>query len=330
MSALDRSGPEDFPLIGLRNFSRRPGADERARLQAMRDALQTRSRLAQAVRAFFVARDFIEIETPVKLRAPAPEEHIEAETAGSMFLRTSPELHMKRLIAAGYGRVFQMGPCFRKDELGRLHNPEFTMLEWYRAEADYMDVLADAKALLTFAAMELFGRDALRRHDREIELAPVWDVFKVPELFRAQAGWDPSENWDEERFNLDLVEKIEPFLPRERPVILLDYPAGQAALARLKPGNPKVAERWELYINGIEVANAFSELVDPAEQRARFKEAAEHRRAAGMADYPMDEDFLEALEGGMPACAGVALGFDRLAMIMAGANTLDSVRAFRE
>jgi lysyl-tRNA synthetase class 2 len=310
------------------DFPGRPGRGERGRLAALQPALALRSRLLQAVRSFFLARDFLEVETPVRVRAPAPELHIEAEPAGDAFLRTSPELHMKRLLAAGYPRLFQLGPCFRRGERGRLHRPEFTMLEWYRADADYLDLLADAKTLIPYVAREVLDRDAFRRQGRTIELAPVWDVFRVSDLFRAHAGWDPAEAYDDDRFALDLVEKVEPFLPREHPVVLMDYPAGQAALARLKPGNPKVAERWELYVDGVELANAFSELTDPEEQRRRFAETLAQRRERGLAAYPPDEDFLEALDLGLPACAGAALGFDRLALLLAGADSLDEVRPF--
>lgn len=303
---------------------------ESGRPAAMRPALELRSRMLQEVRAFFCARDFIEVETPVRVRAPAPELHIEAEAADGAFLRTSPELHMKRLLAAGYQRLFQLGPCFRKGERGLLHNPEFTMLEWYRAGADYLDLLVDAKALIRHVALGALGRDAIQRRGRDIELAPVWDAFQVSELFRVHAGWDPAEDYDDDRFSLDLVEKIEPFLPREHPVVLLDYPAGQAALARLKPGNQKVAERWELYIDGVETANAFSELTDPAEQRRRFIKTQAQRKAAQLADYPIDEDFLRALEQGLAPCAGAALGFDRLVMLFAGLDSLGQVRPFDE
>lgn len=305
-----------------------PGRVECARLKALRPALELRGRLLQAVRDFFRVRDFLEVETPVRIRAPAPELHIEAEPAGDAFLRPSPELHMKRLLAAGYPRLFQLGPCFRKGECGSFHRPEFVMLEWYRANADYLELLADAKSLLESVARAVLGRDVLQRQGRTIELSPMWEVFKVSDLFRVHAGWDPAEAYDDDRFARDLVEKIEPFLPREHPVVLMDYPAGQAALARLKPDNPKVAERWELYVDGVELANAFSELTDPAEQRLRFARAREQRREQGLADYPPDEDFLEALDVGLPPCAGVALGFDRLALLFLGAESLDEVRAF--
>lgn len=299
-------------------------------LRTVRPALELRARLVRALRAFFSERGFLEVETPVRLAAPAPELHIDAEPAGDAWLRTSPELHMKRLLAAGYERIVQVGPCFRHGESGARHRPEYTMLEWYRAGADYHDILADTKALVLFLAREVLGSTLLRRGGREIVLEPVWEYLTVSEAFLRFAGWDPVEQYDPDRFDLDLVDKVEPHLPRETPVILADYPAAAAALARRKPGNPRVAERWELYLDGIELANAYSELTDAAEQAARFDEWNRARAAAGKPVYPVDRAFLSALEKGLPPCAGVALGVDRLVMLFAGADSLDAVLPFGE
>lgn len=299
-------------------------------LRAVRTALELRARLMGALRAFFSERGFLEVETPVRLAAPAPELHIDAEPSGGAWLRTSPELHMKRLLAAGYEKIFQVGPCFRRGERGARHRPEYTMLEWYRAGADYHDILADTKALVLHLAREVLGSTTLRRGEREIFLEPVWEYLTVSEAFVGLAGWDPVEPYDPDRFDLDLVDKVEPQLPRETPVILADYPAAAAALARRKPGNPRVAERWELYLDGIELANAYSELTDAAEQAARFDEWNRARAAAGKPVYPLDREFLAALERGLPPCAGVALGVDRLVMLFAGAGSLDEVLAFHE
>ncbi len=298
----------------------------------MNAALEIRPRLLHATRTFFHARGFLEVETPVRVRAPALEAHIDAEPSGDYWLRTSPELHMKRLLAAGHEKIFQLGPCFRRGERGDRHHPEFTMLEWYRAHADYTDILADTKALITHlvgAVDERAQRARLPYQGRDIELLPRWERITVREAFVKWAGWDPVANWDEDRFNLDLVEKVEPAMPRDVPVVLTDYPAPAAALARRKRDNPAVAERWELYIGGLELANAYSELTDPVEQRARFAEAAAARRARGKEVYPLDEAFLAALER-MPPSGGIALGFDRLVMLFADAPTLDGVIAFRE
>ncbi len=310
-------------------------------------ALHLRSRLLHATRSFFHDRGFTEVETPVRLRTPALEAHIDAEPAGDHWLRTSPELHMKRLLAAGFEKIFQLGPCFRMGERGDRHHPEYTMLEWYRAHADYTDILADTKALIAHLAGSLAeggatppgallqpaGPEAppcqMAYQHQTIDLLPRWERITVREAFVRWAGWDPVAAWDEDRFNLDLVEKVEPALPRDVPVVLTDYPAPAAALARRKPSDPAVAERWELYIGGLELANAYSELADPVEQRSRFEEAARARRARGKEVYPVDEAFLAALAA-MPPSGGIALGFDRLVMLFADAPTLDGVTAFRE
>lgn len=292
-------------------------------------SLLLRSRTVHAIRGFFHERGFVEVETPVRLRAPALELHIDAEPSGERWLRTSPELHMKRLLAQGFDRLFQMGPCFRRGERGDRHHPEYTMLEWYRAHADYTDILADTKALIAHVARSVRGDTSIRYLGQTIELLPRWERITVSEAFRQFAGWDPVAHYDEERFSLDLVDKVEPRLPRDVPVVLTDYPAEAAALARRKAGHPLVAERWELYIGGMEIANAYSELTDPAEQRARFEACAAARGRLGKAVYPLDEDFLAALAD-MPPSGGIALGVDRLVMLMADAATLDDVMAFRE
>lgn len=296
-------------------------------------ALQLRSRLLHATRSFFHERGFTEVETPVRLTTPALETHIDAEPAGDHWLRTSPELHMKRLLAAGHSmrvasleKIFQLGPCFRRGERGDRHHPEYTMLEWYRTNADYTDILADTKALIAHLAGE---SNSIVYQGQRIDLLPRWERITVQDAFVRWAGWDPVAAWDEDRFNLDLVEKVEPAMPRDVPVVLTDYPAPAAALARRKPDHPRVAERWELYIAGLELANAYSELTDAAEQRARFEETAKQRRARGKEVYPIDEEFLSALSQ-MPPSGGIALGFDRLAMLFADAATLDGVMAFRE
>jgi lysyl-tRNA synthetase class 2 len=292
--------------------------------------LALRSRILRAIRHFFDARGFLEVETPVRIAAPALEMHVNAMPAGGAWLRTSPELHMKRLLAAGCERVYQLGPCFRQGERGQKHNPEFTLLEWYRANADYRDILAETKALIAAVAAAALGRTWLEYRRTHIELMPVWEILTVAEAFRSFAGWNPVEHFDADRFDLDMVNKVEPHLPAACPVVLMDYPAAAAALARRKPEDPRVAERWELYIGGIELANAFSELTDPVEQRQRFEACAAERRALGQLVYPLDEDFLAALESGLPPAGGIALGVDRLVMLLAGAASLDDVLPFRD
>lgn len=305
-------------------------ASDSASLRRLKPALEIRGRTLQSIRRFFCGQDFLEVETPVRLPAPALELHIDAEPAGDFYLRTSPELHMKRLLAAGYGRIFQMGPCFRRGEKGPRHHPEYTMLEWYRTPADYNDILADTRQLIVSAARDVLGKTEAVYQGQRVSLASEWPRWTVSEAFLKWAGWDPVESFDADRFDLDLVTRVEPALPRDVPVVLSDYPVEAAALARRKKDNPRVAERWELYVAGLELANAYSELTDAAEQRERFEACAAKRRELGKEVYPIDVPFMEALDSGLPPSGGIALGVDRLAMILADAPTLDGVIAFRE
>ncbi len=298
------------------------------RLTANNDILAIRSRVLQAVRSCFLERGFLEVETPVRLPAPALELHIEAQAAGDYYLRTSPELHLKRLLAAGHEKLFEMGPCFRRGEKGQRHNPEYTMLEWYRTRADYTDVLADCRELLPAVALQTIGTAHVVLDGCTVDLAGEWHCVTVSEVFRDRAGWDPVESFDQDRFDLDMVNIVEPALPGDRPVVLMDYPKEAAALARCRDGNPPVAERWELYVAGLELANAYSELTDSTEQRRRFEECAALRKENGRPVYPMDEPFLDALSSGMPPSGGAALGIDRLVMLLTGADSIGQVRAF--
>jgi len=279
-----------------------------------------------ALRQFFLQRDFVEVETPVRIPAPALELHIEAEPSGDAYLRTSPELHMKRLLAEGMDRIYQIGPCFRRGECGRIHHPEYTMLEWYRAHADYEDILCDMRELLPELCMAVMGRTYFTYLGKKIDVSEPWHEVSVRDVFMREAGWDPMADFDADRFDMDMVNKVEPTLPVGRPVILRDYPAEVAALARLSPADNAVAERWELYLGGMELANAYSELVDSKEQRHRFEGCAEQRCAAGRPVYPLDEAFLAALPR-MPPSGGIALGVDRLVMLLAGAESIEDVRA---
>ena len=281
------------------------------------DALKVRAGILRQIRAFFDSRGFVEVETPVRIAAPAPEPHIDcpmvAPAAKPTFLRASPELQMKKLLAAGMDRIYQIGPCFREGECGRRHNPEFTMLEWYRANADYLDILADMEELVSEILADRIKKAECP--DRKFTRLTVRDAYLK------WAQWDPFTDWDADRFDVDMATKIEPNIPKE-PVFFMDYPPQAASLSRLRGD---VAERWELYVDGMELANAFSELVDPAEQRRRFDLAREERRQLGEADYPLDEEFLEALSR-MPPSAGVALGVDRLVMLACSVDTISAVR----
>ena len=307
----------------------RPRPADSDALRDLRRVLERRAQLNDAIRRFFRERGFLEVETPVVLPANAPEATIDAVPAGAGWLRTSPELHMKRLLAAGFENIFQLGPVARAGEHGRWHHPEFTLLEWYRANAGYLEILADTKALLAFIAAELRGAADFTWQGKPVSFAQdLWEKAAVSQAFIQHAGWDPAVKFDPDRFDLDLVTRVEPALPPDHPVVLIDYPAPLAALARRKPDDPLRAERWELYLGGVELANAYSELTDPAEQRARFEEANAARARRGAKPYPLDEAFLAALPQ-MPPSGGIALGVDRLLMILADADSLDGVLPFR-
>lgn len=288
-------------------------------LARKRPALEKRARIVQTIRAFFVAGDFLEVETPHRIPGNAPELHIDALACGDGFLHTSPELCMKRLLAAGYPRLFQLCRCWRQGERGRRHLPEYTMLEWYRSGCDYRALMEDCKAL--FAALCPEGQLA------GIDLTSPWERLTVAEAFTRYGSLPLDEALATERFDEIIALEIEPRLGTERPTFLLDYPATHAALARRKPENPHVAERFELYIQGMELANAFSELTDPDEQHRRFEQEEAERRRLGKTPYPTPEKFLKELAA-LPAAAGIALGVDRLVMLLTGAQTIDEVVAF--
>jgi lysyl-tRNA synthetase class 2 len=276
------------------------------------EKLKVRDALMQSIRAFFHSDGFVEVETPIRIKTPCMELHIDAEPSGDRWLRTSPELYHKKLLAQGAQKIFEIGKCFRQGERGDRHHPEYTMLEWYRAGSDYNVMLADTTRLLRAAG-----------------IPGDLKVFTIAEIYEKFTGWNPVEKFDADRFDFDMVEKIEPSLPKDVPVILKDYPAECCALARLKPDNPKVAERWELYLGGIEIANAYSELTDPIEQRARFEKWGAQRKALGKIVYPIDEEFIRCLET-MPPSGGCALGMDRLLMALTGTATLDDILPFRD
>jgi elongation factor P--(R)-beta-lysine ligase len=282
-----------------------------------------RARIIRAVRRFFDARDFLEVETPLRIPAPAPEPHLIPQPAGRWFLQTSPELCMKRLLARGYPRIYQICKCFRQAERGRRHVPEFTMLEWYRAGADYRDLMADCEQLLAAVAAALLPGG----NGKALDLTPPWERLTVAEAFRRYTGMGADEALRRDLFEELLVEKIEPQLGFARPVFLYDYPVELAALSRRKATDPQVAERFELYIAGLELANGFSELTDPAEQRRRFLADRRLIRAAGRRPPPLPERFLTELAV-MPEAAGIALGIDRLVMVMLGVQQIDAVLAF--
>ncbi len=292
-------------------------------LARKRQTLIERARIVQTIRAFFIDHDFLEVETPQRLPANAPELHIDAVASGDWFLQTSPELCMKRLLAAGYPRLFQLGKVWREGERGARHLPEFTLLEWYRRDADYHTLMEDCEGLLC----ALVPGGALSVGGRSINLAPPWERLSITADFTRYASVSLAEALASGRFEEILTREVEPCLGLDTPIFLTEYPVELAALARPKPGDASVAERFELYMGGIEVANAFSELTDPVEQRRRFLRDEAERRAAGKVPIPLPEAFLNDLAA-LPAAAGIALGVDRLVMLLTGAERIDDVVAF--
>ncbi|OGR07005.1 MAG: EF-P lysine aminoacylase GenX [Deltaproteobacteria bacterium RIFOXYD12_FULL_50_9] len=289
--------------------------------------LRKRAALIQAVRRFFLDSGYLEVDTPILLPSIAPEAHIEPVPADGFFLQTSPELCMKRLLAAGADKIFQITRCFRRNERGSRHLTEFTMLEWYRTAADYHDLMVDCENLLQFLAQAMGGGNCLTWGESRINLTTPWERLSVAEGFSRYAPMTVNAALAADMFEVMLVEYVEPRLGQGRPTFLYDYPAELGALARLKHDDSKIAERFELYIAGLELANGFSELVDPVEQRQRFAEERQRIQAAGRDPGPMPEKFLADLER-MPPAAGIALGIDRLAMLFMNASTIDEVVTF--
>jgi lysyl-tRNA synthetase class 2 len=309
--------------------------------------LRRRARLMTASRAFFTARGYTEVETPYAVLTPGEEVHLRAfQTEREhpdgrrepLWLHTSPEFAMKKLLVAGAGPIFQLARVWRNGEASDLHASEFTMLEWYRPGVGMDALIEEATAYLRavlppevtcrgittdLSCIErLTVAEAFARHVGADVLATAGDA---PALAAAAgARLREGETWEDLFFRL-LLERIEPRLGRTHPTFLTHWPAEQAALARRDPTDPRVAERFELFLCGIELANAFVELTDPAEQRARFEADRMRRHAMAGLDWPLDEDFLSALAFGMPPSAGIALGFDRLAMVASGASRIDQV-----
>jgi lysyl-tRNA synthetase class 2 len=327
-----------------------------ARHADRRGFLLARARIATALREFFAARKFLEVETAVVVTSPGNETHLHAFAAELMtpagtrersYLRTSPEFACKKLLAGGERRIFEFARSFRNRERGALHHPEFTLLEWYRANEPYEILMEDCATILALAAKSIGSKRFLFR-DRTIDPFAAPERLTVAEAFQRYAGLDllallPPEPADRlaaaaraagvrtaaddtwgDIFSRVLVERIEPQLGRDRATILTEYPSAQSPLARPKNSDPRVAERFELYACGVELANGFAELTDVAEQRARLKAQMDEKERIYGERYPIDEDFLAALAA-MPPASGVALGFDRLVMLATGAPRIDEV-----
>jgi lysyl-tRNA synthetase class 2 len=313
------------------------------------EVLKLRARMLARIRAFFLERGVLEVETPILSAAATPDPALASLATRytgphyphgrTLYLHTSPEFPMKRLLAAGAGSIYQICKVFRDGEAGRLHNPEFTLLEWYRTGYDTRRLMEEADALVrdalggspVLAATEhLSYREVFERYTglnpHTATAAAFTDVARRHEI-HPPAGLLAQHDVAVWR-DLLLTHLIEPHLGQGRLTFICDYPASQAALARIRPGNPPVAERFELYLHGVELANGFHELADAAEQRTRFERHLHARTAAGQTAVPLDEHLLAALAAGLPDCSGVALGLDRLVMLAAGAKSIQEVLPF--
>ncbi len=312
------------------------GETERFVLRNVGRTLAERARAFALVRSFFDRRGFVEVDTPSMVPCPGLDLHLDAFGVANspLWLITSPEYQMKRLLVGGVPRCYQLAHCFRQGEVGGRHNPEFVMLEWYRAFAPMDAVIADTEELVRLVVTTLADKPFVEVEGVRVDLSVPFERFTVGEAFVRYAGVSADEaiamaTHDEDRFFRLLVEEVEPAIARiGRPVFVTDYPAPFASLARLSPDDPRVAERFELYVGSLEVCNGFGELTDPVEQRQRFVRDQEHRRAQGKPVYPIDERFVAALEEGMPPSAGNALGLDRLVALGLSARSISDVTSF--
>ncbi len=332
-----------------------------ATLAQRRPNLIARNKILAALRGRFAGWDFVEVETPCLQISPGLEPHLRAfatllegpyaDQRLPLYLHTSPEFAMKKLLAGGEPRIFQFARVWRNGERSPTHHPEFTMLEWYRAGDSYNTLMQDCQTLVQDAFLAV-GRTHACRQGMVCNIFAPWEKLTVAEAFRHYANidllatapepWKPNlealaaqsarigiaphegDRWEDLFFRI-MFDRIEPQLGATAPTILYEYPISMAALSRPKPEDRRVAERFEVYVAGVELANAFGELIDPIEQRRRFEADMDLKQALYGERYPIDSDFLAALEWGLPECCGIALGFDRLAMLAVGANSIDDV-----
>ena len=331
------------------------------RFALRRAMLDKRGQILAAVRSFFTDRGFVEVDTPALQVSPGLEPHLRAFAtklhdpqqgqAALRYLHTSPEFAMKKLLAAGMSRIWQLAHVFRDGERSATHHPEFSMLEWYRVGASYRDLMEECAALVR-ACQHAAGAQVLSWRGHAADATGDWRRISVADAFQEHCGLDllatapdplhpdtdrlaaaaigigiiphPEDDWETLFFRI-FLDRIEPLLGLGAPTILYDYPLSMAALARRHRDDPRLAERFEVYICGVELANAFGELTDAVEQRARFLADQTRKRQLYGQTYPIDEDFLAALEHGLPDCAGIALGFDRLVMLATGVQEIEEV-----
>jgi lysyl-tRNA synthetase class 2 len=285
-----------------------------------------RAGIISSVRSFFDSNDFCEVDTPIAIKSPAPEEFIESLQAGGLFLRPSPELQMKIMLVAGWEKIYQIGSCFRAGEFGCKHRPEFTMLEWYQSSADYCDLISFTTVLLQSLAKTISESGIISYKNQKIDFNRSPEIISVNDAFVKYCGVTAQQALDEDNFDLLMVSSIEPNLGLGCITFLKDYPCQRGALAKICENNSKYAERWELYIAGLEIANAYTELIDSVEQEKRFEQANQFREKNKMINYPEQTDFLEAMRYGMPPAAGCALGIDRLVMILTDNSDIANVK----
>ena len=312
------------------------GPPETWRPTASRTLLRRRARLLRDIRAFFEEKGVLEVETPLLSAAGNPDPEIQSvATRCGALLRTSPEFALKRLLAAGSGDVYELGRVFRAGESGRTRNPEFTLLEWYRVGFTYFDLMDEVTALVRHCGRGAFDgwRVAKLGYRDWFEAELGIDPFSAGEELLAAAARDRGMSTDgalERRQWLDLLTGLvlQPAVPERQLTLVYDYPAGQAALARIRPGSPPAAERFELYLGRVELANGYQELTDAEEQRRRFEADNEERARRGQETCPVDERLVAALENGLPECAGVALGVDRLLMALSDVDDISAAIAF--
>ncbi|HVO67549.1 MAG TPA: EF-P lysine aminoacylase EpmA [Syntrophales bacterium] len=291
------------------------------------DALWTRARMLRAMRDFFIGMDYLEVETPNLIPAPIPEKYIDTIPCGNMFLHTSPELYMKRLLAAGYPRIFQICKCYREGERGSCHLPEFTMLEWYCRGADYRLLMEECEKLIISVAHSLGNEEVIHYQGKKIKLQGPWENISVREAFTRYAPVSMEDAVKKNSFDEVMVGYIESHLGWEQPTFIYDYPVSGSALAKAKKDEPAIEERFELYIGGQEIANACSELIETDEHHARFKKVEEYRHSIGKPVYPVPRFLLQDNKV-IPESAGIALGVDRLAMIFCNSPIIDNVVTF--
>ncbi len=289
--------------------------------------LKLRSLVIQLTRDFFITGEYLEVDTPIRCPSIIPEAHIDPVMSGDQYLQASPELCMKRLLSMGADKIFQICKSFRKGERGKRHLPELTLLEWYGANQTYLDLMDQCQGLLRHIASGLDFGDQIHFQGQSTDLALPFDKITVADAFEKHTSTTAEKALEQDQFDEILSFEVEPKLGIHRPCILYDYPAPLASLARLHPDNKKVAQRFELYAAGIELANGFTELTDPAVQRQRFDLENQIRMDRGQDALPLPKLFLSDLET-MPEAAGIALGMDRLIMLFCDTLSIDQVVAF--